>query len=352
MSRLNPTKSKETPDPGQGIPGRDWSFIKNTLIFALFALSVTLTYLLYRQTHSVKVKVDSGSLSDISGAFSMIRSHNSKLTAPLLLANVNVESQKMTALKADLDMAIRQWENNGHVQSVSIYLRELNNGNWININGNEQFLPGSLLKVPILITWLKKEMEHPGTINQEFLFEKPGQNLPEQAYKESSIIPGKKYKVSALLKYMIRDSDNNATFVLIRNLDNDGFRKLFYSLGLPPADLSDIGYTISARDYSRFLGVLYNATYLNEGLSEYALELLSQSKFQEGLVKKLPKGVNVAHKFGEHTLEKSSEFSEAGIVYRDNEPYILTIMTKGDDIKQQTEAISDLSSMVYQRFPH
>lgn len=60
--------------------------------------------------------------------------------------------------------------------------------------------------------------------------------------------------------------------------------------------------------------------------------------------------VNVAHKFGEHSVDQSSEFSESGIVYRNKEPYLITIMTRGNSIKDQTQMISDLSSMVYKNF--
>ena len=175
---------------------RSRRYVKNILIFSLAALSVILGFLLYRQNKKVNLKPGTTELSDISKSFSMLRKHDKKLIAPLLMANVNVESQKMGVLKADLNMTIGEWEKKGHVKSVSVYLRDLNDGSWINIDGTEQFMPGSLLKVPIMITWLKQEMEHPGTLKKEYVFTKPAQNLPAQAYESSSIIPNKKYKVS------------------------------------------------------------------------------------------------------------------------------------------------------------
>lgn len=289
--------------------------------------------------------------SDISNSFSMLRLHDKKLIAPLLLANVNVESEKLSGLKADLDRAIHCWENKGHVRTASVYLRDLNTGDWISINEQETFMPGSLLKLPIMITWLKEEEIHPGTLGSQLVM--PGQEnpLPVQAYEGRTIVPGKPYRVSELLEYMIVDSDNSATSVLIYNMNKEGFKRLFNAVGLTAPDLSDLSYTISAKDYSRFFGLMYNATYLGESLSEQALQLLSKSKFRDGLLRELPTDVVVAHKFGEHSIKEYTEFSESGIIYRDNEPYVLTVMTKGNDIKEQSSLISELSLLAFKKFP-
>jgi hypothetical protein len=45
--------------------------------------------------------------------------------------------------------------------------------NWMGIGSDEQYLPGNLMKVPILIYYLKQEQEHPGTLRKEFLYESP-----------------------------------------------------------------------------------------------------------------------------------------------------------------------------------
>lgn len=324
--------------------------IKDFVIIVLAVLSGTMAFFLYRQSKTKEIHPETVRLSNNSTSFTMIREQPKQLIAPLILANVNVESEQLSGLKADLDMAIRQWETKGRVRSVSVYLRDLNNGNWICVNGSENFMPGSLLKVPIMITWLKQEMEHPGTLRKEYTLSGAGQNLPIQAYEGSSISPNRKYTVAELIRYMITDSDNNSTFLLIQNIDHEGFKRLFTSVGLPPADLLDVNYSISARDFSRFFGMLYNATYLNDELSEYALELLSKSKFRDGLLRELPAGVTVAHKFGEHSVKQVSDFSESGIVYYDSEPYLLTVMTKGDDIREQAKVIGDLSHIVYTKF--
>jgi beta-lactamase class A len=147
---------------------------------------------------------------------------------------------------------------------------------------------------------------------------------------------------------MIVESDNNATHLLARNLESDPFRRVFTDLDIPPDEINDVNYQISAKEYSRFLMVLYNATYLHRDASEKALELLSKSKFNNGITKMLPPGTVVAHKFGECGRDNDMTFGESALIYLKNRPYLLTIFTKGSQIQDQTSLVSELSSDIYQ----
>ena len=277
----------------------------------------------------------------------LLREGGKTLTRPLLLVVVDKESVRYSNLKLKLNATIHQWQQKNTIANVSVYFKDLNDASWMSIDGDQAYLPGSLIKVPVMIYFLKQEEEHPGTLSTKLLFEKPKHYFPAQEYKGDSIIAGKEYKISELLRYMIVESDNNATNLLSRQINPDKFRKLFTDLEIPPDEVNDVNYVISPREYSKFFRVLYNATYLNPILSEYGLNLLSQSKFMEGIAKNLPAGTIVAGKFGERGINEVMDFSESAIVYRGNTPYSLTIMTHGTSIEQQTELISKLSEEVY-----
>jgi beta-lactamase class A len=240
---------------------------------------------------------------------------------------------------------------NGPVKSVSIYFMDLNDGSWMNIGGDNLFYPGSLIKVPIMIYYLEQEKEHKGTLDQELTYEKPRVSFPSQIYKGDSILNGRKYKISELLKYMIVESDNNATNLLAKHIKNDPFCKIFTDLEISPDKINDVNYQISAKDYSKFFRILYNSSYLPRTYSEYALELLTKSKFNRGISRNLPKGVVIAHKFGEQGRNYDMDFSETAIVYRKNAPYLLTIMTKGTDATGQTDVVSKISDEVFHFLP-
>jgi beta-lactamase class A len=286
--------------------------------------------------------------SDCPSSLTLIRENNKALTHALYLADIENESPKYNGLKDEITNTIRQWEQSGKIKTASIYVREMNWGSWMSIDGEVSYFPGSLMKVPIMIYYLKNEEEHPGTLNKELLYIKPEEPFPSQAYIGDSIRSGKKYKISELLEYMIVESDNNATLLLARNIDPKSYLQVFSNLSIPPDEVHDLNYIISPREYAKFFRILYSSTYLEKRWSEYALELLTRSKFTDGIAKKLPTGLTIARKFGEHGKDGVMDFSESAIVYRENNPYLICIMTRGNNTTDQCEFISEISQQVYE----
>lgn len=136
-------------------------------------------------------------------------------------------------------------------------------------------------------------------------------------------------------------------------MDDKSFVDIVTDLGIPrPADGS-AQFTVDPKQYALFLRVLYNATYLDAQMSDYALTMLSQTDFNDGLRAGVPATVDVAHKFGEgqtpqDKIDGVKELHDCGIVYDANNPYALCIMTKGTDFTAQSAAIRDVSARVYQ----
>ncbi len=146
---------------------------------------------------------------------------------------------------------------------------------------------------------------------------------------------------------MIVYSDNNATILLNQIVDENIFKKVFSDVGLPEPDFRSSQYPISVNDFSIFMKELYNASYLSQEDSETCLEMLSRSDFRDGLLSGLPGNCAVAHKFGEGGADNNPHFSESAIVYCGKKPYMITIMTKGRDMKKLPKVISDISKKVY-----
>jgi len=97
-------------------------------------------------------------------------------------------------------------------------------------------------------------------------------------------------------------------------------------------------------DYAAFFEILYNATYLNKEMSEKALAILTKSTFNYGLVGGVPIGVEVAHKFGERIFEEYKQLHDCGIIYKENNPYLLCIMTRGD--MMEGDNFNDLAMVI------
>jgi beta-lactamase class A len=322
------------------------------IIFLVLLTGVTLGltfYLSGRHTPAAATSVPSQD-NDCSSSINLIREKNNGFIRPLLLSDVIQESSSYNSLKVELNNKILQWEQAGKIQTASIYLRDLSNGRWMTINGDQAFQPGSLMKVPVMIYYLKLEQDHPGMLNKEVVYNKLNIEVPIQTYAGDSIRVGKKYRIADLLGYMIRESDNNATMLLSTHINHEIFDKLFTDLDIIPDEKDDLNYTITAKQYSKFFRVLFNASYLEEPLSEFGLELLASCKFDKGIIKGVPKGVKVPRKFGEQKVGGYMEFCESGIIYKNDNPYLLAVMTRGNNTEELTNLVAELSGIIYNGF--
>ncbi len=266
---------------------------------------------------------------------------------PLVYAEHNCESNRYTSTKLTLNEIINNYKKAGTLTSASIYLRDFTQGEWMLIGADETFTPGSLIKVPILITYMRMVEKDPSLLQKRLILAKNSPNVPPQTYNKKGIHLDTEYTVAELLKYMIADSDNYATLLLNQHIDVAALKKVFTDLGLENPNVNDRNFQITSQDYSVFMKALYNASYLTINDSEYATELLSDCSFKEGFIKLLPDSVKVAHKFGEAGTAIEHQLHESGIVYVKDNPYLLTIMTKGPDVKKLPEVISKISKTVF-----
>lgn len=258
----------------------------------------------------------------------------------------NVLDSLENEIRATIDSDYRQ----GKVSHVSVYFRDLNNGPWIGINEGEKFSPASLMKVPILISYLKAAETDPGLLQSKLTVTVlEGDVLPQNIKPEEVVASGQSYTVEDLLNRMIKFSDNLAANTLLQNSQLVELEKTYRQLGIVIPNGSAENF-LSVRDYAAFFRVLYNASYLNREMSERALYMLSQSTFRDGIVAGVPSYVNVAHKFGERRLEDSVQLHDCGIVYRSNHPYLLCVMTRGDNFAKMKQVIKDISTVTFNGF--
>jgi beta-lactamase class A len=277
------------------------------------------------------------------------RMSNCQFAHPLLLIDVGDESEDMQSLKSEITSLIESKKNSGEITSASVFVKRMNDSHWISINNSEGYNPGSLIKVPVMMTYLREAEKTPSLMQRKFELS-PNTKVPHQTFNEETIVPGKSYTVKELLCSMIAKSDNYATLLLNQNLNIDAFKNLFADVGLQKPDVTSRSFTVTAADYSKFLRVLYNATYITDEDADYALSLLTQCSFKDGLMKGIPDGIKVSHKFGEWgeiVPGGLHQLHESGIVYFDNDPYLITIMTKGNDVKLLPQVIAEISKLAF-----
>lgn len=272
------------------------------------------------------------------------------LVSPLLFCSTNesIENSIYSSFRFKVEHYVNNIMSNKKANHVSVYYRDLNNGPWFGINEDEGFTPSSLLKLPLLISALKENEEGDNIfINQTIKFEKK-EFIGNQYFKpETELELGKTYTVAELLKRSIVYSDNESAILLYKILGDTKLIETYVNLGLiSPQSGSD--FNMNVKDYSSFFRVLYNSSYIGKESSEFALELLSESKFENGIRSGVPKDVIVSHKFGEQINKDSVlQLHDCGIVYATKKPYILCVMTRGDNFNELADIIKNISKIIY-----
>jgi beta-lactamase class A len=317
------------------------------LAFSMIATNA-FTYYYANKKNNLETEEVSNTDGNATASYKVKRISGYNFIKPILVVDEQYESNHLNPVKQNLTNLIDNYKKIGVINSASVYIKEFNGNGWTGINTEEKFMPGSLMKVPELIAYLKMNEIKPGTLDKVILFDKIESRDRKTNFNSKSIQLGKKYTVRELLKYMISYSDNNATALLNNNIDLEIFKKVFTDLNLPAPDWSAKTYPITAREFSVFMRALYNGTYLNDENSEIATKLLSQCDFKEGMLAGLPPNTKVAHKFGESGTPQEQQLSESAIIYLNDNPYAITIMTKGKDYKQLPQIIKEISNATYQ----
>lgn len=279
----------------------------------------------------------------------IVRLRDYKYVNKLLYAEKECESSDYAGLKQEISDYIQAERNAGKITTASVFIRVYNShGEWICVNPNEEYHASSLMKLPVLFMFARMAELTPDILDTKVLYTGHDNSLPIQVYKSKTLQPGHSYSVRELLRYLIAYSDNDALYLLYKLQNPDIYKKIFTDLGLPYRENSSDGpLTVRVKDYSVLLRVLYNGTYLSAASSEYALSLLTESDFVEGLKKGIPDSITIAHKFGEYYNSNESQLHEAAVVYSPQNNYIITVMTKGKDIHILPEIISNISRMTY-----
>ncbi len=249
--------------------------------------------------------------------------------------------------RPELERLANRLIKEGQASEIAVYFRSLNDGVWIGINEKTRFAPASLMKVPLMMLYLKETEKNPSLMEKE-LTVVPSSHYLQFFPSKVRLKKDEQYKVGELLKIMIHDSNNDAMNTLFANADPDTGMKMYQQLGIA-ASFSDPDDYLSLKTYTGLFRVLYNATYLNEKMSEKALNYLAHTPFDGGIVAGVPKNVTVANKFGEFASKgtRLKQLHDVGIVYHPINPYLLGIMTRGKDYERLAEAIKTISAFIY-----
>ena len=270
-------------------------------------------------------------------------------TSPLLECSYQETGTLETkSIQKRIENIIEENKNQKNISHVSVYVHDLINGTWVGINEKENFSPASLLKVPLMIAFLKQAEYDESILTKKIkVTEKPLGALDQSFIPFKSVEINKEYTIEELISYMITYSDNQAANTLLGVIDQNFLNQLFLDIGITPPSMKNPENYMAVIDYASFFEILYNASYLNKEMSEKALNILTKTGFQRGIIAGLPMDIKVAHKFGERTTNNYNQLHDCGIIYKPNHPFLLCVMTRGNDLAKMAFVIKDISRATY-----
>lgn len=279
-----------------------------------------------------------------------VRESGYRLISPLLECEYaqEVGDDKYAPSRKKITDLVNKYKNDNKITDASVYYRDLNNGPWFGINEKYVYAPASLLKLPVLIAYLDKADDDPSILQKKLKFEKRWEAITQDFVPEKNIELGKTYTVDELLSDMIVFSDNQALYLLVNNIETSYFDNLTSALGIETITSGQQAEDfMTVKSYAALYRVLFNASFLSKKNSEKALELLTKSTFDRGIKHGIPQDIPVAHKFGERVTNEIKQLHDCGIIYFPKHPYLLCVMTRGNNFDDLSTTIENVSQAIY-----
>jgi len=266
------------------------------------------------------------------------------------------KTRELKPFRYKVDALVRDRLDNDDASSISVYFRDLDNGNWFGIREDEKFSPESQLKLPVLIAYFKWSETNPLVLRKKIFYRGVGGPFePRYLRSPKPLEAGREYTVNELLFRMTAYSDNSAYALLLANLPPAHLHKVAKDLYVHyDPERKEDSLTLNA--YASYFRVLFNASYLNEEMSEKALRYLARAVFRDGMAAGIPPGVSLASKAGERIIPTPDDegapsevlqLHEFGIIYHPERPFLLGITARGSDFPSLARIVRDITGLVY-----
>jgi beta-lactamase class A len=258
-------------------------------------------------------------------------------------------SQEITSLKNSLQTLTTA---NADLMP-GVFLLDLDNGGYVDINSNASFAAASTIKIPILIAFFqdvdagKIRLDEILTLQKEMIVGGSG-NMQYQT-------PDSKYTALDVATKMITISDNTATNMLVAKLGGqEALNGRFRSWGLtttmirnPLPDLEGTN-TTSPRELGNLISMVNQGNVVGMRSRDLMLNIMSRTERDNLLPAGLGKGANAYHKTG----DIGTMLADAGLIdVPTGKRYIAAIMVKRpNNDPRAAKLISSISSAAYEHF--
>ncbi|MCW5314385.1 serine hydrolase [Nostoc sp. KVJ3] len=279
----------------------------------------------------------------------VVRSQPQPTQAPQVAASSLYLSQEMTPLKNTVQNLVAANPN----LTPGVFLVDLDNGNYVDINGSTSFPAASTIKVPILLAFFqdvdsgKIRLDEMLTMQQDVIAGGSG----TLQYKPA----GTQYTALDVVTKMITISDNTATNMLIARLGGiEALNQRFRTWGLTTTtihnQLPDLEgtNTTSPRELANLMAIVSQGNLVSVPSRDLMLDILRRTQRDTLLPSGLGTGARVYHKTG----DIATMLADAGlIVVPTGKRYIASVMVQRPENDPRPEKlIGSISRAAYQEF--
>jgi beta-lactamase class A len=246
---------------------------------------------------------------------------------------------------------------------MGVAILDLTDGRALFRNADRVFPAASSIKIAILLELYRQDQEArtgakgKAKLDDIYTFD------PKDLVEDSQIMAGLTARVTRvtnrdLAQFMVAVSDNAAANVLYDRLGRDNVNAMLHSLALSKTMLRRKMMDIAAarrgdenvatpQEMVRLLEAIYKEKALDKQSTAGFIKQLSTRKKDSHLTDFLPETVQVANKPGELEAVRT----DSGIVYVQNRPFAISVMTAYDrDEKAAERAISEVALEAYRYF--
>ncbi|HLR34470.1 MAG TPA: serine hydrolase [Tissierellales bacterium] len=254
-------------------------------------------------------------------------------------------------LKKKIESIIEETEAN-----VGVAIKDLNNQGFLLINEEKVFPSASLIKLFILAEVCKQVKEGKIKLSEEITLTDEVKVGGDGILKELN--SGHNFTIEELITLMIILSDNTATNIIIDLIGMEVVNDFIKGLGFDSTTLqrkmmdseavkaNKENFT-SAKDILTILDLLYKGELIDEESSAFMIDILKRQQVKGRLDLYLPEDTIIAHKTGDLDYLEH----DVGIVYSENNPYIICVLTNENiSNKDGREIIGKVSKVAYETF--
>lgn len=207
------------------------------------------------------------------------------------------------------------------------------------INPNEEFYYASIFKIPVAIEVFKNIDSKKYTLNDKFEYTEQDYATGDGSLRYEDF--DSEYSIEQLLTLLLKNSDNVAMNIFIREFGQDNVYQTALNLGTSKSFANDNIGTIS--DGITMFKTIDSTNIISDQSKKLLYKLLSDTSFEDRIQPGLKVDSTLVHKIG--TWPDTNSFHDCGIVINPNYKYFICVLTKGTTLTEAQDLSTKLSKI-------